>query len=113
MYSIPLKIGISDETYIKLLELQLWDKDMNLNILKYVDESLYSILSSKIDDTFRDDLGFYAINNPFAITFDELKEDAQKIREQYPDKFKKDDTSTRFYNPLYPYHKSCKLTGEA
>lgn len=103
LYSSPLRIEMSDETYVKMLELLLWDKDMNLNILKYVDESLYRVLSSNIDDTFRDELGAYSIPHPFAITFDELKEDAQKIREQYPDKFKK-DTPARLYNPLYPYH---------
>lgn len=103
VYSSKFKIELSDETYIKLLELHLYDKDMNLNILKYADENLYNILSSEIDGRFREDSWQYCITRPFAITMDELKEDAQKIREQYPDKFPKNQ-GTRYYNPIYPYH---------
>lgn len=103
VYKQPLKIELSDDTYIKLLELHLWDKNMNINILKFIDESLYQIVSSKIDDTFRDEMGMYSVTHPFAVTMDELQEDAQKIREQQPDKIKK-VFGTRCYNSDYPYH---------
>lgn len=98
-----LGIDLSDDTYIKLLELHLWDKDMNLNILKYADKNLYRILSYKIDDHFQSDPGLYCMTCPFAVTMDELKEDAQKIREQNPDKFPK-NLGCNVYNPAIPYH---------
>jgi hypothetical protein len=81
-----IKINLSDETYLKLLALHLGNKNLNINNLKYADKTTYDIVIREIDNCFCYD-NIYEVSNPFTVTMDEIKADAQKIREQYPDMF--------------------------
>ena len=84
-----VKINLMDETYVRLLTHHLEDKDMNINSLRYADRDLYDVVMRGIDGHFcYDDL--YMVRYPYTITMDEALADAQKIREQHPDKFKND-----------------------
>lgn len=82
-----VKVQLTDEEYVKLLALHLDDKDLNINSLKYADNSLYQTIIREIDWNFCDE-GTYFSSYPYAITMDEARADARQIREQYPDKFK-------------------------
>ena len=81
-----VEINLTDETYVKLLALHLGNKDLNINSLRYADKELYEIVTRMVDGTFCDECAYYAFY-PYVITMDEIKDDAQKIRELYPDMF--------------------------
>ena len=84
-----VKINLYDETYVRLLAHHLEDKDLTINSLRYADKDLYDIVTRGVDQHFcYDDI--YEVYHPYVITMDEVKEDAQKIRELHPDKFKND-----------------------
>ena len=84
-----VKVNLTDETYVRLLALHLEDKDLNINKLRYADRDLYDVVMRGIDSSFcYDDL--YEVRDPYTITMDEAQADAQKIREQHPEKFEND-----------------------
>ena len=69
---------------------------MTINSLRYADEELYNIVTHGVDCNFcYDDI--YEVRDPYTITMDEVKADAQKIREQNPDKFKNDFGTVGYY----------------
>lgn len=81
-----VKINLYDETYVQLLALHLENKDLTINSLRYADKELYDIVTRGVDHNFcYDDI--YEVCDPYTITMDEVRADAQKIREQHPDKF--------------------------
>ncbi len=81
-----VKLHLEDETYVCLLALHLENKDLTINSLRYADKNLYDIVTRGVDQNFcYDDI--YEVCDPYTITMDEAREDAQKIREQYPEKF--------------------------
>lgn len=81
-----LKVNLTDDTYAKLLALHLKDKDLNINNLRYADRDLYDIVTRGVDSCFCYD-GAYEVCDPYTITMNELRADAQKMREQHPDEF--------------------------
>ena len=84
-----VKINLYDEAYVRLLAHHLENKDLTINSLRYADKELYNIVTHGVDCNFcYDDI--YEVRDPYTITMDEVKADAQKIREQNPDKFKND-----------------------
>ena len=81
-----MMVNLTDEEYIQLLALHLEHKNMNLNKLRYTDKELYEAVVGAVDHNFDiHDLG--DIDYPYAITMDEVIEDAQKIRGQNPEMF--------------------------
>ena len=81
-----VKINLLDETYARLVALHLENKDLTINSLRYADKNLYDIVTRGFDQNFcYDDI--YQVCDPYTITMDEAREDAQKIREQHPEKF--------------------------
>ena len=91
-----VKINLYDETYVRLLAHHLENKDLTINSLRYADEELYNIVTHGVDCNFcYDDI--YEVRDPYTITMDEVKADAQKIREQNPDKFKNDFGTVGYY----------------
>ena len=83
VYTGNVKINLTDETYVRLLALHLYDKDLNINSLRYADKNLYDIIIREVDQHFwYDDM--YIVSSPYTITMDEVRADAQKIREQHP-----------------------------
>ena len=80
------KLRLEDETYVRLLALHLENKDLTINSLKYADENLYEVVTRGVDYHFCYD-GIYEVCAPYTITMDEARADAQKIREQHPEKF--------------------------
>jgi hypothetical protein len=84
-----VKINLCDATYVRLLAHRLEDKDLTRNSLRYADKDLHDIVTHGVDHHFCDE-DIYMVSNPYTITMDELKADAQKIRELHPDKFKND-----------------------
>ena len=83
VYTGNVKINLTDETYVRLLALHLYDKDLNINSLRYADINLYDIVIREVDQHFwYDDI--YIVSSPYTITMDEVRADAQKIREQHP-----------------------------
>lgn len=81
-----VKLHLEDETYARLLALHLENKDLTINSLRYADRELYELLTRGIDFHFCYD-GDYLVCDPYTVTMDELKADAQKIREQHPEVF--------------------------
>jgi hypothetical protein len=81
-----VKLHLEDDTYVRLLALHLGDKDLTINSLRYADKNLYELVTSGIDYNFCYD-GIYEVCNPYTVTMDEIKADAQKIREQNSEKF--------------------------
>lgn len=84
-----VKINLYDETYVRLLGHHLENKDLTINSLRYADKDLHDIVTRGVDHHFCDD-DIYMVRNPYTITMDEAKADAQKIRELHSDKFKND-----------------------
>ena len=88
VYTGNVKLNLTDETYVRLLALHLYDKDLTINSLRYADKNLYDIVIRGVDQHFcYDDM--YIVSNPYTITMDEVRADAQKIREQHPEIFSK------------------------
>lgn len=81
-----VKINLWDETYVRLVAHHLENKDLTINSLRYADKDLYDIVTRGVDHNFCFD-GVYEVCDPYTITMDEAIADAQKIREQHPDKF--------------------------
>ena len=81
-----VKINLTDETYIKLLAMHLDNKDLNINNLRYADKYLYDVVMHGVDGNFCYD-GIYEVADPYTVTMDEIRADAQKVREQHPEKF--------------------------
>lgn len=81
-----VKINLYDETYVRLLALHLENKDLTINSLRYADKDLYDVVMRGIDQHFCYD-GIFQVLDPYTITMDEAKADAQQIRELHPDSF--------------------------
>lgn len=81
-----IKLNLTDEIYVKLLALHLENRNLTINSLRYADRDLYKKVTRYVDSCFCYD-GAYEVCNPYTITMDEFRADAQKIREQHPDKF--------------------------
>ena len=81
-----VKINLWDETYVRLVAHHLENKDLTINSLRYADKDLYDIVTRGVDQNFCYD-GIYEVCDPYTITMDEARADAQKIREQHLDKF--------------------------
>ena len=79
-----IKLNLSDEIYVKLLAMHLENINLNINNLKYADKSLYEIITRDVDACFCYD-GAYEVCDPYTVTMDEIRADAQNIREQNPD----------------------------
>ena len=79
-------INLLDDTYVRLLAHHLENKDLTINSLRYADKSLYEVLIHGIDSHFCDEIAYF-VTNPYTVTMDEVRADAEKIREQNPDKF--------------------------
>lgn len=81
-----VKLHLEDDTYVRLLALHLGNEDLTINSLRYADKNLYDIVTRGVDYNFcYDDI--YEVCDPYTITMDEAREDAQKIREQHPEEF--------------------------
>ena len=84
--SDKVKLHLEDETYVRLLALHLENKNLTINSLRYADKYLYEIVTRGVDYNFcYDDI--YEVYDPYTITMDEIRADAQKIREQHPETF--------------------------
>lgn len=81
-----VKLHLEDETYVRLLALHLENKDLTINSLRYADKNLYEVVTRGVDYHFCYDDGYY-VRDPYTITMDEIKADAQKIRKQDPERF--------------------------
>ena len=78
-----VKINLMDETYVRLLAHHLENKDLTINSLRYADKDLFDIVTRGVDCNFCCD-DIYEVSDPYTITMDEARVDAQKIREQNP-----------------------------
>lgn len=77
-------IEISDDKYVRLLELCLSDGGMNMNKLRYADRSIYNELMREVDLHLTDD-HYYIGNYPFLVTMDELMDDVEQIFAAHPE----------------------------
>lgn len=77
-------VTLSDEAYIKLLALCVGDKGMNYNKLYYADGALYTAIRREIDSYQMDDI-FFIGDEPYLVTMDEVKADADAIRTAHPE----------------------------
>lgn len=80
------KLNLTDETYVKLLAMHLENKDLNINNLRYADKTLYETITRGVDICFCYD-GIYEVCEPYTVTMDEIRADAQNIREQNPNTY--------------------------
>ena len=93
--SDSVMIKLTDETYIMLLALHLQNVNMTINSLRHSDKSTFNYILNEVDDYFTLDF-HYEAKYPFVITMDEIKADAIKIRELYPDKLYKTNSITEY-----------------
>lgn len=77
-------VELTDEWYVRLLSYCISDVEMNMNKLRYADKALHSILIKEVDNYLCDD-GFFMGCNPYLITMDETKEDANQILAENPE----------------------------
>ena len=80
------KLNLTDKTYVKLLAMHLENKDLNINNLRYADKDLFDIVTRGVDSNFCYD-GIYEVCEPYTVTMDEIRADAQNIREQNPNTY--------------------------
>ena len=81
-----VKINLMDETYVRLLAHHLENKDLTINSLRYADKDLFDIVTRGVDVCFCYD-GIYEVCEPYTVTMDEIRADAQNIREQNPNTY--------------------------
>ncbi len=81
-----VKLHLEDETYVRLLALHLENKDLTINSLRYADKNLFEVVTRGVDYNFCYDCS-YEVSDPYTITMDEVRADAQKVREQHPEVF--------------------------
>lgn len=78
-------VEMSDQSYISLLALCLEDQSMNINKLKYADETLYSMIMRGVDAYYFDDDHAYYAMHPYLVTMDELFADVEQILSNHPE----------------------------
>jgi hypothetical protein len=66
--------------------LHLENKDLTINSLRYADKNLFEVVTRGVDYNFCYDCS-YEVSDPYTITMDEVRADAQKVREQHPEVF--------------------------
>lgn len=77
-------VELTDEEYIRLLSYSIEDKYMNANKLRYADRALHRKVTREVDHCLCDD-GFFMGCNPYLITMDEAREDADKVLAENPE----------------------------
>lgn len=76
-------IELSDDDYARLLAWHLYDQYLTVNTLRHYDRRLYDTILAEVDYYFLDpDCDFITIENPYVVTFDEARTDADTIRRQ-------------------------------
>ena len=79
-------IIIQPEDYVKLLTLFLYDKNMNFNKLRHAAPEVYERILREVDDLERDnDTNCYHCEEPYCVTFPEVKEDVKNIISKHPE----------------------------
>lgn len=79
----PVKITLSDEQYIELVALHLFDNNFTVNLLRFRDRNLYNAVMDGADFFYYDsDLSVLEADNPYIPTLDEAKADAELIIKQ-------------------------------
>ena len=82
--SIPTRISLSDEEYARLIAWHLYDEHFTMNMLRHRDGQLYDIVMSKAENYYTDMDGYCLfVSNPYLITLDEAKADAEIIVKQH------------------------------
>ena len=71
--------------YARLLELCVADPGMNFNKLKFADEEIYNKLLRDTDCYNVEEGYFFVCTEPYLITMDEVKADADEIRKKFPE----------------------------
>lgn len=77
-------VEMTDDMYVRLLSLCVTDKSMNMNKLRFADEDVYKHVLNRVDLSSTCDY-FFVGTNPYLITMDEVKADAERIRSEYPE----------------------------
>ena len=80
--SHPYKIELSDEQYVELVALHLFDNDFTVNLLRFRDRSLYDAVMLGVDGFFWNLDDTLEVSNPYLPTLDEAKADAEMILEK-------------------------------
>lgn len=88
-------VNLSDKSYIKLLALCLEDQSMNINKLKYADETIHSAIMREIDGHLCDD-DFFCGSYPYLVTMDEVFADVEQILKVHPE-LQRDQTGCTGY----------------
>ena len=77
--SKPCKIEFSDDDYTRLIDWYLYDKNLTINRLRYHDRDLYNTIIKGADGMHCNTTGFFDATEPFLLTFDEAKADAELL----------------------------------
>ena len=77
------KIDLKDDEYARLIAWHLYDKDLTINRLRYHDRNLYETIMNGADRKYSYDLDFFEATEPFLVTLDEAKADAELLVKQH------------------------------
>lgn len=80
-------LSLSDEEYIRLINLCIIDEHMNYNALKHADNDLYGKLEQQIDNGFIEEEEYaptFKCHFPYLVTMDEVQADAEQIIKEHP-----------------------------
>jgi hypothetical protein len=75
----PCKIEFSDDDYTRLIAWHLYDKNLTINRLRYHDRTLYDTIINGADGMYCHTAGFFDATEPFLLTLDEAKADADML----------------------------------
>ena len=79
VYPKKCKLELSDSNYAKLVAWHILDDHFTINVLRLRDRSLYDTLMREVDQEFCYKPGFLEVDNPYLVTLDEAKADADLI----------------------------------
>ncbi len=75
-------VELKDEEYARLLAWHLFDNHLIINTLRYRDSNLYSRILREVDLYYWEDGIAITVDNPYLVTMDEVKADAEMIMKE-------------------------------
>ena len=75
-------VELKDEEYARLLAWHLLDNHLIINTLRYRDSNLYSRILRGVDLYYWEDGIAITVDNPYLVTMDEVKADAEMIMKE-------------------------------
>ena len=75
-------VTLTDDEYARLLAWHVFDNHLVINTLRYRDSKLYSHILREVDRYYWDDCTAMMVDDPYLVTMDEAKADAEMIMKE-------------------------------